>query len=334
VRLLLLLLLFVSTGWAQDNPELTWQGRVDGTTILYITSDHLDVVTKEGAPVTEQQFHFYHPLPQTRQDAHLRVREGRGYVHIVDQPRIDNRFTLAIEIDDRQPGSAFYSIAVDWNSSDRAFEHSRGEGRTDTLVWSGRVAEDITVSCRAQSCASVPDYGAPVAAEKFKFTRPLPDRAVEVKLARHEGRGEIRLVEQPSERNHYTARVSIHDPQSGSSDYSFTLTWNRSAAAAAPPAPSRGLLWTATVAGRVRVTLSGGAAFAHALDSGQVSNQRADFVEPLPARSGLIPAVKILQGRGQASIVEIPSEQNHYELVFEIDDPGPGTDNYQVEVDW
>jgi len=52
-------------------------------------------------------------------------------------------------------------------------------------------------------------HGAPVADEHFKFSKPLPDRDTEVRLEGQDGRGEIRLIEQPRERNHYTARVSI-----------------------------------------------------------------------------------------------------------------------------
>lgn len=326
-------LLFAAAAFAQEHPEFVWQGQVDGTAVLYVHSDRVDIAVKEGAPVTQQQYRFYHPLPQTRQDARLQVREGRGYVQVIDQPRIDNQFTLGIKIEDRQPGSSPYSIAVYWDVSNRTFEHTRGEGRTDRLAWSGRVDETAIVACQRKACTTTEDRGAPVAAERVKFTKALPDHAVEVTLAQQEGRGEIRLVEQPSERNHYTARVAIRDPQSGSSDYSFTLTWNRTAVAEPLPA-SRGLVWAGTVAGRVRVTVRSAASFSQSLEGGRISGEKADFVEPLPARSDLMPVLKILEGPGRATILESPSEQNHYELIFEIIDPGPGANQYQIEVDW
>ncbi len=47
-----------------------------------------------------------------------------------------------------------------------------------------------------------------------------------------------------------------------------------------------------------------------------------------------MPAIRKLRGRGQVSIVESPSEKNNYRLVFEIDDPEPGADDYEVELDW
>src|ERR1035438_6298331 len=202
----LTLLLFVPLLPAQDRVQFVWQGEVDGIDILYLHADHLTVQIKEGAPIVRQQYHFYDRLPESHQDARLEVREGRGFVHIIDQPRIENQYTLAVSIEDRQPGSSFYSIALYWDASNQAFE--RGAGRTDKLAWSGRVDEEAIISCQNKTCTSNSDHGAPVANEHFKFSRPLPHRDVEVTLDDHEGRGDIRLVEQPRERNNYTARVS------------------------------------------------------------------------------------------------------------------------------
>lgn len=332
---LLVSLFLLSAALGQERPEFVWQGQVDGIAILYLRSNRLEVQIKEGAPVAEQQFHFYHALPESRTNARLRVIEGRGYLHIIDQPRIDNQFTLAVEIEDRQPGSSFYSIALYWDTSDRTFQRDRGEGHPEALTWSGKVDEEAVVSCQGKTCSSSAARGAPVAGEHFKFTRPLPDRAVDVTLGQRDGRGEIRLIEQPSERNHYTARVLIRDPQAGSADYSFKLTWNRPTGREPPPIPvGQGLVWSGAVAGRVRVVVSGGASISQADDGGRVSNERANFVQPLPARSDLQPVIKLLRGRGRVQIMEAPSQQNNYQLVFEISDPGPGADIYEVELDW
>ena len=335
MRFLVSLLLLVGAALGQDRPQFVWQGEVDGVAILHLRGKRVDVQTQEGAPVSQQQFYFYQALPETRQDARLRVIQGRGYVHIIDQPRLDNQFTLAVSIEDRQAGSSFYSIALYWDTSDRQFERSRGEGRTEAIAWSGRVDEEALVSCQAKTCSSSAASGAPVAGEHFKFTRPLPGRPVEVTLAEREGRGEIRLVEQPSERNHYTVRVSIHDPQGGSSDYSFKLAWNRPTGNEPPPIPAgSGLVWSGSVTGRVRILVKAGAAISQGIEGGRVSNQRANFIQPLPARSDLEPKVKMLEGRGRVEIVERPSEQNNYQLIFEISDPGPGAGSYEIELDW
>lgn len=325
-------LLFPCVLFAQNRPQFVWQGQVDGIVILHLRDKRLDVQVQEGSPVERQQFQFHDRLPDSRQDARLEILEGRGYAHIVDQPRLDNHYTLAVGIEDRQPGSSFYSIALYWDASTAVLEHP---DRSDKLAWSGRVDQEAVISCRAKSCVAESAHGAPVADEHFKFSRPLPNRDVTVSLEQAEGRGEIRLVEQPSERNQYTARVSIRDPQSGSGEYSFALAWPRDGGKEPELHPfAKRLLWSGAVEGRVRVTVQGGAVLSEAVAGQPLTGERADVLEPLPARADLNPVIKKLRGRGEVQIVEQPSDKNNYRLVFEIRNPGGGADNYEIEVDW
>lgn len=318
---------------AQNRPQFVWQGEVDGIVVLHLRDNRLNVQLQEGGPVGGQQFQFYERLPETRQEARLDIREARGAVRIVDQPRLENGYSLTVSIEDRQPGKSAYSIALYWDASNRVFE--RSGGRTDRIAWSGHVDQEAMVSCRARSCVAEAAHGSPIADERVKFSRPLPNREIQVTLEEAQGRGEIRLVEQPSERNQYTARVSIRDPQTGIGDYSFLLVWNR-AGRKEPDLPStaRGFTWSGTVEGRVRVTVQGGASFSQAVAGRPVKGERADFLRSLPARSDLTAAVKKLQGRGEVQVIEQPSDKNNYRLVFEIQNPAGEADNYEIEVDW
>jgi hypothetical protein len=321
-------------------PQFVWQGQVDGIAILHLHSKQLAVQIQQGEPVERQQFHFSDALPDTGQKVRVEVLEGRGYVHVIDQPSIENHYTLAVGIEDRQPGSAFYSIALYWDTSNNAYD--RGAGKTDKVAWSGRVDHAAVISCQMKTCVSTSgqggaEHGTPVANEHFKFSKPLPDRATEVRLEAFDGRGEVRLIEQPRESNHYTARVSIRDPGAGAADYAFTLVWNRASGKEAGPIPEptgRALLWTGKVDGRVRVTIQGGASFSEVVEGARIIGEHAEMFRPLPARSDVTPAIRKLQGRGQVAIVESPSEKNNYQLVFEINDPEPGADDYEVELDW
>jgi hypothetical protein len=320
-------------------PQFVWQGQVDGIAILHLQGKHLAVQIQQGDPVERQQFHFSDALPDTLQKVRVEVLEGRGYVHVIDQPSIENHYTLAVGIEDRQPGSAFYSIALYWDTSNNGFE--RGASKTDKVTWTGRVDRAAVVSCQLKSCVSASEQGAehgpPVANEHFKFSKPLPDRDTEVHLEGLDGRGEIRLIEQPRESNHYTARVSIRDPGTGAADYAFTLVWNRAGAKEPAPIPEpagRGFLWTGRVDGRVQVTVQGGASFSEVLEGARIVGEHAEMFRPLPARSDLMPLIRKLRGRGQVAIVESPSEKNNFRLIFEIDDPEPGADDYEVELDW
>jgi hypothetical protein len=317
---------------AQDHPQFVWQGQVDGSAILHLTGKRLAVQIQEGAPVERQKFHFSDALPESRQTVHVEVLQGRGYVHIIDQPAIENNYTLAVAIEDRQPGSSFYSIALYWDTSNNAFE--RASEKMDRVTWTGRVDEQAVISCRNQTCVSSAEHGAPVAEEHFKFSHPLPARDTDVRLEDPVGRGEIRLIQQPRPRNNHTARVSIRDPQAGAGEYSFTLTWNRQGSESAPDPTGRGFLWSGRVDGRVRVTIKGGASFSEVLEGAPIGGEHAESLRPLPARADLMPTIQKLRGRGRVSIVESPTEKNNYRLIFEIDDPAPGADDYEVELDW
>lgn len=320
---------------AQDRPQFVWQGEVDGIDVLYLRADRLTVKVNEGASPTRQQFHFYDKLPESRQNARLEVREGRGFVHIIDQPKIENQYTLAVSIEDRQAGSSFYSIALYWDASNFAME--RGSGKTDKLAWSGRVDQEAIVSCQNKSCSSVSERGAAVADEQFKFSRPLPQRDTEVTLEDVQGRGEIHLVEQPRARNQYTARVAIRDPQSGTGEYSFALVWKRPNGKETPVPvmeAQRGLIWSGTVDRRARVTIKGSSSFSEALDGAAVSGERVDFLRSLPSNPDITPAIKKLSGSGGVEISEYPSAKNNYRLVFEISNSEQSPSRFSIEVDW
>jgi hypothetical protein len=334
-RLLALALGFASALPAQPErkPQMIWQGEVEGSAFLYIHGKRLQVEAKSGSPVAKQRYHFYEALPDTRQDVRLDVSEGRGFVHIAEQPRADNRYTLAVAIEDRQTGSSFYSIALYWNAGD-VYDRRPGGG-TDRITWSGRVDDEVLVSCRGSHCTSETVSGAPVMHERVKVSRPLPDRDVLMTLENVDGRGEVRLVEQPAESNGYTARVRIRDPQGGAGDYSFALTWARPGRLDPQLATAQtGLVWSGRVEGTIRVTVRGGAAFSQVVNGHPVEAENARFERPLPSRSDLNPSVKKRQGRGNVDIVEVPSNRNGYQLVFEVRDSGGGSDLYEVEVAW
>ena len=53
----------------------------------------------------------------------------------------------------------------------------------------------------------------------------LPRGAIRVFLTDHDGRGQVRVVQQPTPDNDFTAAVRISDPQPGRGHYEVALTW-------------------------------------------------------------------------------------------------------------
>jgi hypothetical protein len=320
--------------FGQDRPQLVWQGEVEGVATLYIKGKRVETQERRGSAV-RQHFHFYHRLPDSSLDARLETIGGRGYVHILEQPRVDNDYTLAVRIEDQQTGSAPYSLAFYWDTSSDRMENLRDFSRGGRLTWKGRVDDEVVVSCRQSTCEANAANGQQVLHEDYKFSKPLPASEVEVNLEKNEGRGEIRLLEPPLEKNNYTARVLIRDPEAGASDYSFTLTWARPSKSETQQQPAQaGLIWRGRVDGRIRVTVRGGATASEVLAGKPLIGQGTDFYRPLPSRSDVNITLKKLNGRGQARIIQLPTAQNHFELAFEIENGEAGPDDYQIEVDW
>lgn len=328
------LALFLVIAASAAAQQFVWEGEVDGVVTLNIRGKRMAPADVRGAPVRREKFRFYSALPGTRQPVRLEVRQGRGSVRIVDQPRLDNDYSLSIQIEDLQPGASFYSIALYWETDrseaeDREFLRDKGE--LDRVVWSGRVEGEVIVSCHAKVCESRAQRGGPPLNEKFKFTRPLPANDAPVSLDGSDGPGEVRLIEQPRASNQYTARVLIRDGQPGISDYSFTLSWPRRQASADS---KRAFSWWGRVDGEVRVTVQGEAARTEVIAGLPVAEERSQFERPLPNRDGLVVSLKKATGRGTAEVVEYPTNRNGYRLVFIIKDSATGAGRYRIDVSW
>ncbi len=323
---------------AQDQPQLVWEGEVDDVSVLRVRGNRIDMEEVSGLPVQRQRFRFFERLPDARQDVRVEVIEGRGRVRVLEQPRPQNNHTLSVLIEDRQGGPSFYSLAFYWRSSRGFFDlpgraPSSSYGRGEVLSWSGRVDGEAVVSCRGNVCEAEATRGGPVMRDRFRFSRPLPAQRLLMSLEDVQGRGDVRLIEQPREENGYTARVLIRDPQGGQGDYSFSLFWTRPSRGDVAIA-RRGLVWTGRVDGRIRVIVEGGRAVSDVISGAPVAAESARFYRPLPARNNPDATVRKLRGRGRVEIVEYPSSRNGYRLVFEIDDPSGGAGQYEVEAGW
>jgi hypothetical protein len=93
------------------------------------------------------------------------------------------------------------------------------------LRWRGTVDGETQLLVRRSDVESRALSGLPASAITFNFTSPLPRRAVDVRLEKKHGRGDIEIVQQPSRNNDFTAVVEIRDKKGGSDDYEFELIW-------------------------------------------------------------------------------------------------------------
>ncbi|MBA2731522.1 MAG: hypothetical protein H0U54_01385 [Acidobacteria bacterium] len=101
-----------------------------------------------------------------------------------------------------------------------------GGGRTSGRVrWRGTVDDDVHLVIRDNQIEIRTIGGSEYNNATYNFTSPLPSRRVNVSAAKLKGRGEVRVLQQPSRDNDFTAVVQIRDPSGGAKEYEIEVTW-------------------------------------------------------------------------------------------------------------
>ncbi len=191
---------------AQTAPQLVWEGTVEGACTLSVRANRLQA----DSPVTGQRYKFASPLPDSRQRVRLRVREGRGQAAIVQQPSLENDYTLVVRIAD----SGRYALEFFWDTERGGFATNLPKTRLPQrgAVWTGRVEERARVTLQGKRV----DIGRAV------FSRDLPRRdnpSATVRLLRGDGRVEI--AEYPTRVNAYKLVFEIE----GTGDFEVEADW-------------------------------------------------------------------------------------------------------------
>jgi len=164
---------------------------------------------------------------------------------LIEEPSAWNQYTATVRIDDGQEaGSDYYEFALswpsddwndegwpsdDWNQSrDRQWSDDGYDKQTEEMFrWAGRVDIGAEISIRGNT-HNVKDLGGSGTQERAaRFSVALPRADVPVSLRKLEGRGRVELLQTPSARNNYVAKIRITDEDSGADDYEIELSWRR-----------------------------------------------------------------------------------------------------------
>ncbi len=339
-----------------------WEGVVDGTSYVRIRGRQVRVETRSGLPVQRQRYDFTDPLPRNAVNVQLVVFDGRDRVRLIESPRQGNDFSAVVRIDDRSGGRDFYSFELRWN--DRDWRDNGGgwggnsPGNSDYVVWRGRVDGESVIRFRSDQAWDETINGRGISGERYQFSAPLPSRVVNVNLSNTQGRGEILLVEQPNRGNNFTTAVLVRDRQSGSSNYSFTLAWQKQNYRdpdhgrwpSRRDEPSygnegygnegyerggygRGVSWSGRVDGNDLIYIRGNQLWIDHRDGQPIYDADYRFYRPLPNQQCNV-NVRRLSGRGNVRVLEHPSPYNNYTAVIQIEDRDGGADKYDLEIDW
>jgi hypothetical protein len=244
-----ILLITASDASAEHRPAATWEGEVNGTAVLIVQGDRIDVDSRSADLVSRTSYRFNTPLTADSGRITVENRQGGGRVRVIEQPSRNNHFSAVVEVASRSRGSQFMSLDFYWND-ERTISRDNGRYRDDsyrgqnrdygtrsrtddriassagTANWSGEVDDEVFVLLRGRQVFNTAVRGRSVYGQQVDISTPLPRRPVTVSLQNIQGRGQVELAEQPEANNNYTAKVRVVDPEAGTGHYSFTLAWN------------------------------------------------------------------------------------------------------------
>lgn len=106
-----------------------------------------------------------------------------------------------------------------------------GGGGTDNqpvigrVYWRGTVDDRVQLVIRGNQIESRTIAGQSYPEGTFSFTALLPSREVSVGVTKTRGRGNVRVIQQPSRSNDYTAVVEISDEGGGAREYQLDIFW-------------------------------------------------------------------------------------------------------------
>jgi hypothetical protein len=91
--------------------------------------------------------------------------------------------------------------------------------------WSGRVDREVRIVMHGRDARTQTSDRTPFERSRLNVATALPQREGRVTVQVQDGRGDVDVVQQPSQRNDYTTIVRIRDRSSGVDNYRVTAYW-------------------------------------------------------------------------------------------------------------
>ncbi len=110
-----------------------------------------------------------------------------------------------------------------WNNgrwNDGAWGNGHG-----TLHWSGSVDDVVELRIQGRNVRAINVSGEGARGVRSSLDGALPPRNLDLHVSKHEGRGQVDVMQQPSSWNGYTAVIRIRDGRAGSDYYDFDVSW-------------------------------------------------------------------------------------------------------------
>jgi hypothetical protein len=208
--------------------------------------------------------------------------------------------------------------------------------------WRGRVDGEVRIFVRGDDVWTQEVRGRRNQRGQARLARALPSRPGQVRVQLVDGRGDARVIQQPSSRNNYTAVVQVRDDGGRADRHRVVAYWQ--------PIGQGGwsggdwdrdndrvdgmLRWSGAVDNEVEIRIAGRSVETRNLRGNGARDVRADINgRPLPRRDVDVRA-RERQGRGTVTVVQQPRQWNGYTAVIRVRDPQGGFGYYDLDVSW
>ena len=128
-----------------------------------------------------------------------------------------------IEIIDPRGGADRYAFELDWD------RFGGDDDEPDTggglMNWRGSVDDFVRISVIGRQSFVTTTSGQAASGVRYNFVEALPRTPLNVTVEKREGRGDIRVIQQPSRQNNFTAVIEIADRSGGRDTSEFDLFW-------------------------------------------------------------------------------------------------------------
>lgn len=105
------------------------------------------------------------------------------------------------------------------------FHEGEGEVTSGRLHWRGTVDDNVQLVIRDGYVDVRTIGGTEYNDANYNFTSPLPRRRITVRANKLNGRGTVRVLQQPSRENDFTAVIEIKDSSGGAKMYEIEVLW-------------------------------------------------------------------------------------------------------------
>jgi hypothetical protein len=208
--------------------------------------------------------------------------------------------------------------------------------------WRGRVDEEVRIVMRGGQVWTQEVSGRPTRGARARVSQALPSQAGQVRLQLLDGRGDVRIIQQPSRRNNYTTVVRIYDASGGADRYHLAAHWEPAGGWAGGDIDrddrfgyARGMLrWSGAVDDQVEIRIQGRNVDVRTLSGNGTRDVRANLNGRALPRRDVTVSVHERSGRGTVTVVQQPSQWNGYTAVIRVRDRQGGFGYYDFDVIW